>query len=70
MPLKFLFQPWKAPKKVQEAAKCIVGSDYPKPMVDHRQAAAECKRKMEEVKAILRDASKFRPFCNLSLVYM
>ena len=59
MPLKFLFQPWKAPQKVQEKASCIIGKDYPKPMVDHRQAAADCKRKMEEVKAILKDPSTY-----------
>ena len=59
MPLKFLFQPWKAPQKVQEKTRCIIGKDYPKPMVDHRTAAADCKRKMEEVKAILKDPSTY-----------
>ncbi len=63
MPLKFLFQPWKAPLKVQKSAGCIVGQEYPEPMVDHKRAAAECKQKMEEVKALLKDPSPC--FCHI-----
>ena len=40
MPIRYLFAPWKAPRSVQEEAKCIVGTDYPAPIVDHRQARA------------------------------
>ena len=55
MPLKYLFQPWKAPKDVQEKAGCIIGEDYPLPMVNHKEAAAKCKRMMEDVKSIIKD---------------
>ena len=40
MPIRYLFAPWKAPRSIQEEAKCIVGTDYPTPIVDHRQARA------------------------------
>lgn len=35
MPAKYIFNPWTAPKPVQEKAKCIVGKDYPAPIVEH-----------------------------------
>merc|ERR1711935_74072 len=38
VPLRYLFSPWKAPRPVQEKAKCIIGEDYPAPIVDHNQA--------------------------------
>lgn len=50
MPVRYLFEPWKAPKAVQEKAKCIIGVDYPRPMVDHTKASKECYNMMMEVK--------------------
>ncbi|KAL4233889.1 hypothetical protein ACF0H5_008562 [Mactra antiquata] len=50
MPLRYLFEPWKAPKAVQEKAKCFIGVDYPKPMVDHNKASKECYNLMMDVK--------------------
>lgn len=53
-PAQYIYEPWKAPKSVQAAAGCIIGQDYPKPVVDHdtiskvnikRMAAAYAKRK-------------------------
>merc|ERR1712113_160670 len=38
MPAKYIFSPWTAPKAVQEQAKCIIGKDYPAPIVDHSKA--------------------------------
>jgi cryptochrome len=35
MPKEFIYEPHKAPKSVQEKAKCIIGKDYPLPIVDH-----------------------------------
>ena len=52
LPLQYLFEPWKAPLKVQEEADCIVGQDYPQPMVDHKEASLECMAKMHEVKCV------------------
>lgn len=35
MPAKYIYCPWTAPKDVQVKAKCIIGKDYPAPIVDH-----------------------------------
>lgn len=50
MPLLYLFEPWKAPAEIQEKAGCIIGCDYPPPMVDHKQASKMCMSKMEKIK--------------------
>lgn len=34
-PDKFIYQPWEAPLATQKAAGCIIGQDYPRPIVDH-----------------------------------
>ena len=34
-PAKYIYEPWKAPIADQKKAKCIIGVDYPKPIVDH-----------------------------------
>lgn len=41
MPDKFVYEPWKAPEAVQKKAKCIVGKDYPAPIVDEQEAKAD-----------------------------
>eukprot|EP01126_Amoeba_proteus_P023829 TRINITY_DN2395_c0_g1_i2.p1 TRINITY_DN2395_c0_g1~~TRINITY_DN2395_c0_g1_i2.p1 ORF type:complete len:316 (-),score=57.05 TRINITY_DN2395_c0_g1_i2:55-1002(-) len=41
MPDNYVLEPWKAPKWVQEKAKCIVGTDYPLPIVDHAQVSKQ-----------------------------
>ena len=46
-PDKYIYEPWTAPKSVQEAAGCIVGKDYPKPMIDHKKASKENMVKMK-----------------------
>lgn len=34
-PAQYIYEPWKAPRSVQQAAGCIVGKDYPHPIVQH-----------------------------------
>jgi len=34
-PTKYIYEPWKAPLSVQKQAGCIIGKDYPQPIVDH-----------------------------------
>ena len=36
MPDKYIYEPWKAPLAVQKAAGCVIGKDYPHPIVDHQ----------------------------------
>ncbi|XP_047437674.1 cryptochrome circadian regulator 5 [Mugil cephalus] len=34
-PAQYIYEPWKAPLSIQQAAGCIVGKDYPRPIVEH-----------------------------------
>ena len=38
VPDKYLSEPWTMPDDVQRDAGCIIGEDYPRPVVDHKQA--------------------------------
>jgi cryptochrome len=40
VPAEFIYEPWRAPVPVQRQAGCVVGCDYPQPIVDHEQAKA------------------------------
>ncbi|XVF24850.1 hypothetical protein REPUB_Repub13aG0163300 [Reevesia pubescens] len=48
MPKEYIYEPWTAPLSVQTKAKCMIGRDYPKPVVFHDSASKECRRKMGE----------------------
>lgn len=48
MPAKYIWEPWKAPMKVQEEANCIIGKDYPAPIVDHAVVSKQCIARMKE----------------------
>lgn len=47
MPGKFIYEPWLAPLSVQQQARCLIGKDYPSPIVDH---ASTSKINMERMK--------------------
>ncbi|EDQ87586.1 uncharacterized protein MONBRDRAFT_27108 [Monosiga brevicollis MX1] len=47
MPKKYIYEPWKAPKEVQQKAKCIIGKDYPEPIVDHSDVSETNKDRMK-----------------------
>jgi deoxyribodipyrimidine photo-lyase len=38
VPDRYLAEPWTMPIEIQRAAGCVIGSDYPEPIVDHAQA--------------------------------
>ncbi|KAK3797588.1 hypothetical protein RRG08_054616 [Elysia crispata] len=61
MPMLYLCEPWKAPLKVQEEANCVIGIDYPAPMVDHKEASKECKEKMERIKSLCKGVPHIAP---------
>lgn len=48
MPAKYIYEPWLAPPDVQRKAGCVVGVDYPEPIVDHAVASKECIDKIAE----------------------
>lgn len=38
-PVEFLYEPWRASLEIQMKAGCIIGKDYPEPMVNHQEAS-------------------------------
>jgi len=57
-PAKYIYEPWTAPLSVQQSAGCIVGKDYPNPVVDH---ATISKLNMEKMKAAYSAAKADHP---------
>ncbi|HTA06478.1 MAG TPA: deoxyribodipyrimidine photo-lyase [Solirubrobacteraceae bacterium] len=41
VPDEYVREPWTMPENVQRACGCVIGSDYPAPIVDHAQARRE-----------------------------
>jgi cryptochrome len=58
---KFIYNPWTAGLEVQEQAKCIIGKDYPFPMVNHSEAI---RRNTERMNSILQNVSSKTPKYN------
>ncbi|NXW53812.1 CRY1 protein, partial [Eurystomus gularis] len=56
-PAKYIYDPWNAPDSVQKAAKCIIGVNYPKPMVNHAEAS---RLNIERMKQIYQQLSRYR----------
>lgn len=46
-PDKYIYEPWTAPLAVQKAAGCLIGTDYPRPIVDHATVSKENMGKMK-----------------------
>ncbi len=38
VPDKYIHEPWKMPPDVQRASECVIGQNYPEPIVDHAAA--------------------------------
>lgn len=49
MPIQCIHEPWTAPDNVQRAAKCIIGKDYPLPMVNHATVSRINIQRMKQV---------------------
>lgn len=47
-PVQYVHEPWKAPLYVQEDANCIIGVDYPEPILDHDEAFKENLAKLQQ----------------------
>ncbi|XP_014255348.1 cryptochrome-1-like isoform X2 [Cimex lectularius] len=49
IPTKYIHEPWNCPESVQKAAKCIIGIDYPRPMLNHSVVARHNTERMKQV---------------------
>ncbi|GAQ91785.1 photolyase/cryptochrome [Klebsormidium nitens] len=56
-PAQYIYEPWKAPLDVQKAAKCVIGVDYPGPIVDHAEASKQCKERMAAAYALAKQST-------------
>uniref|UniRef100_A0A6S9LDJ6 Cryptochrome/DNA photolyase FAD-binding domain-containing protein n=1 Tax=Heterosigma akashiwo TaxID=2829 RepID=A0A6S9LDJ6_HETAK len=50
-PKKYIYEPWLAPKSMQESCGCVIGVDYPEPIVDHSIISKENMAKMKQAYA-------------------
>eukprot|EP00249_Psilotum_nudum_P014907 c25061_g1_i2 orf=483-770(-) len=62
MPRRYIYEPWTAPTDVQKKAGCILGKDYPKPIVDHKIASKQCRDRMGASYALNKEAAG-KPSC-------
>ena len=56
-PAKYIYEPWKAPIADQKAAGCIIGTDYPKPIVIHETVSKANMEKMAKAYAAHKEAA-------------
>lgn len=47
-PSKYIYEPWTAPMEVQIKSGCIIGQDYPAPIVDHNVVSKENIKRLKE----------------------
>ncbi|XP_074132735.1 cryptochrome-2 [Sminthopsis crassicaudata] len=64
-PSRYIYEPWNAPESVQKAAKCVIGVDYPKPIVNHAETS---RLNIERMKQIYQQLSRYRGLCLLASV--
>ena len=51
MPTQYIYEPWIAPRSVQEKAGCLVGTDYPRPIVVHSDVMKRNMARMKQARA-------------------
>ena len=40
VPDKFIYEPWQMPLEMQRRVGCVIGKDYPAPIVNHKEASS------------------------------
>ncbi|XP_057691888.1 cryptochrome-2 [Corythoichthys intestinalis] len=64
-PNRYIYEPWNAPESVQKAANCVVGVDYPKPMINHAESS---RLNIERMKQVYQQLSHYRGLSLLASV--
>ena len=49
LPTEYIFEPWLAPRDLQESCGCVIGQDYPAPLVDHVQQRIVCVQRLRDL---------------------
>ena len=50
---EYIYCPWLAPLSVQQESGCVVGEDYPNPVVDHWSAEALCCKRLQTAMSMI-----------------
>ncbi|KAJ0181189.1 hypothetical protein K1T71_003274 [Dendrolimus kikuchii] len=58
MPTRYIHEPWVAPEAVQRLARCVIGRDYPLPIVDHNKVSQV---NIERIKQVYAQLAKYKP---------
>ena len=56
-PNRYIYEPWNAPESLQKAVNCVVGVDYPKPMINHAESS---RLNIERMKQVYQQLSHYR----------
>ncbi|XP_041651051.1 cryptochrome-2 [Cheilinus undulatus] len=64
-PNRYIYEPWNAPESVQKAANCVVGVDYPKPIINHAEVS---RLNIERMKQVYQQLSHYRGLSLLASV--
>lgn len=54
-PTEYIHQPWKAPIFVQKAAGCVIGEDYPAPVVEVCEQGQLCCKRIQSIMSALHE---------------
>jgi len=60
-PSKYIYEPWMATPVVQKSAKCVIGVDYPKPIVDHKIDGKLCMERMKQAFSEIKQDKDVKP---------
>jgi deoxyribodipyrimidine photo-lyase len=60
VPAAYVHMPWTMPISVQQASGCLIGRDYPQPLVDHALAVREAKRRLAAVRGTAESRTEAR----------
>ncbi len=55
-PSEYIYSPWMAPPSLQKELNCIIGVDYPVPIIDHLTAGTIC---IERIKQTITQLTHF-----------
>uniref|UniRef100_A0A3Q2CTR6 Cryptochrome circadian regulator 2 n=1 Tax=Cyprinodon variegatus TaxID=28743 RepID=A0A3Q2CTR6_CYPVA len=64
-PNRYIYEPWNAPEALQKAVNCVVGVDYPKPMINHAEGS---RLNIERMKQVYQQLSHYRGLSEYSPV--
>ncbi|KAG5682744.1 hypothetical protein PVAND_012077 [Polypedilum vanderplanki] len=50
IPNRYIHEPWKTPLEIQKRCRCVIGKDYPEPMIDLNRAMQINSSRMKEIR--------------------